>query len=163
MQVIACSIYVAASNHPHLTSMSASSSTTHSLLEIRGEDSVSPASPVRSVTNNGGGSASVRPHQAVYHIQGDEADMLPSLERPYKARSLSKRMKNVFEEVSTFDIRPELPSWISRFLGYRAPGLSAPYQPIWALRWLDVLKIPTRVEDYVAGKCSWLLHLSTGK
>jgi len=49
-------------------------------------------------------------------------------------------------KITTFDLRPKLPPWLSRFLGYRKDGI---HRPIWALRWLDTFNVPMVVEEYL--------------
>jgi hypothetical protein len=60
----------------------------------------------------------------------------------------SGRKVRLLEKITNFDLRPKLPSWISRFLGYRKDGIA---RPIWALRWLDTFNVPIVVEEYLFG------------
>lgn len=57
-----------------------------------------------------------------------------STERPHTERELE-------------DWRAELPTWMSRYLGYRPPDEPGPmHKPIWLLQWLNTFKIPFLVE-----------------
>ncbi|MBW0496589.1 hypothetical protein O181_036304 [Austropuccinia psidii MF-1] len=57
------------------------------------------------------------------------------------------RYSTLVASIQNLDIRPTLPPWISRFLGYSKNGER---HPIWLLRWLDVLKIPICVEEFLS-------------
>ncbi|WAQ84920.1 hypothetical protein PtA15_5A493 [Puccinia triticina] len=57
----------------------------------------------------------------------------------------SSRKVRLLSKLANYDVRPKLPSWISRFLGYRKDGIC---RPIWMLRWLDTFNVPLVVEEY---------------
>lgn len=142
--------------------MSASSPFTDARLKIQTSECVTPVRTFTKDYGEGLGPSSTANdiHQAVYHMTRKGIEEIPIAERNRERKSLRTQLTHALEQIRSFDLRPELPSWVSRFLGYRSPGATAPYQPIWALKWLDVLKIPLVVEDYVAGNSdAWLPYL----
>ncbi|POW23538.1 hypothetical protein PSHT_00155 [Puccinia striiformis] len=80
------------------------------------------------------------------------SESLDDAESQVSTLSPSTRRVRVLEKLANFDLRPKLPSWISRFLGYRKDGIC---RPILALRWLDTFNVPLVVEEYFfAGFCT---------
>lgn len=59
--------------------------------------------------------------------------------------SLRSPKRRLLDRLHDLDVRPSLPPWISRFLGYRRNGIC---RPIWALQWLETFNIPLVIEDY---------------
>ncbi|POW11780.1 hypothetical protein PSTT_05009 [Puccinia striiformis] len=79
-------------------------------------------------------------------------ESLDHVEIQVSSPSPSYRDVCVVEKLANFDLRPKLPSWISRFLGYRKDGIC---RPVLMLRWLDTFNVPLVVEEYfLAGFCT---------
>ncbi|CAH7673799.1 HPP family-domain-containing protein, partial [Phakopsora pachyrhizi] len=84
-----------------------------------------------------------------------EADMCDKTNKVEFSTRVEKKREKVSKEkilnslrsfkrrASNFDLRPDLPFWISRFLGYQS---GSEYRPVWMLRWLDKCKIPRIVK-----------------
>ncbi|CAH7673297.1 HPP family protein [Phakopsora pachyrhizi] len=75
-------------------------------------------------------------------------DSSPTLQGKEEKALLLKRLykssKNFESKVLNYDIRPGLPYWVSRFLGYRSENES---RPIWLLKWMDKFRVPNLLES----------------
>ncbi|KNZ61933.1 uncharacterized protein VP01_1334g4 [Puccinia sorghi] len=84
---------------------------------------------------------------SAFHSTTNSASSNSNLSHLESQPSTTTRPKaNWVQKISTFDLRPKLPSWFSRFLGYRKDGI---HRPIWALRWLDTFNVPMVLEEYL--------------
>ncbi|KAH9811871.1 HPP family protein [Melampsora americana] len=58
----------------------------------------------------------------------------------HQNQSSRSMLTRLYHQISLIDIRPSLPFWISRFLGYRPSNSIS--TPIWLLTWLKFLPLP---------------------
>jgi hypothetical protein len=58
------------------------------------------------------------------------------------------RLTRFYNQISSIDVRPNLPLHMSRFMGYRPSNSNL--KPIWLLSWLRLLPLP--LENLLSGK-----------